>query len=71
LLDARRQVTGLQTDKNALLAAHAAEMSKLQNAQTKALDTLMSVQEENDILRGAVANLTAAQQQQQQHNDQT
>lgn len=50
----------LEHDKDALLQHTTQEMSTLRAAHSKALETLMGYQEENDALRGAVYDLAGS-----------
>lgn len=59
LAEARSQVAAVSADNKALLINHAAEVKRLRDAHTKGLETLMTYQEENDVLRGAVSSLSA------------
>lgn len=52
----------LDQEKQALLQSTHKEMESLRQAHAKALETLMTYQEENDALRGAIYDLTGSHQ---------
>lgn len=52
----------LDQEKQALLQSTHKEMEALRQAHAKALETLMTYQEENDALRGAIYDLTGSHQ---------
>lgn len=58
---AEEKIRALEIDKESILAANASETSSLRAAHSKALETLMSYQEENDMLRAAVAEMASAE----------
>ncbi len=47
----------LEVERESLLSSNHQDISNLRAAHTKALETLMSYQEENDVLRSAVSPL--------------
>lgn len=55
LLAAEERVKALEDEKEAVAAAHQQEVAHLKNAHNKALEMLMTYQEENDTLRNAVS----------------
>ncbi len=48
----------LETEKEQIISANTTEVNNIRFAHNKALETLMSYQEENDILRSTVVDLS-------------
>eukprot|EP01039_Chlorochromonas_danica_P009347 gene9347-10319_t len=53
------RVRSLEHEKETLLGSHNAEVVGLRNAHSKALETLMTYQEENDILRSTIQDMSS------------
>lgn len=59
----------LELEKESILNNNSAEITNLRSAHSKALETLMGYQEENDVLRSAVVELSSKTSTQSSRNN--